>query len=154
MGLAFNKDVLRFSWWGKIKVTFKVKFIIDVSHRSLFSLHFQGELLYGTLPVTIVAFNFIYIKFHFFHTVQRMKFSVKNIFSKFELIRRKLRICLHLLKISLSESIFWAVLVCQNHFDSSMPGRNKMSFIYFNKPAAFRYLFMLSVFNLFFHPSH
>ena len=32
------------------------------------------------------------------HTVQKMKFSVKDFFSKCEQIRRKLRICSHLLK--------------------------------------------------------
>ena len=38
-----------------------------------------------------------------------MKFSVKDFFSKCQHIRRKLRICLHLLKQSLMENVFCAV---------------------------------------------
>ena len=41
-----------------------------------------------------------------------MKFSVKNLFSKCEQIRRKLWICSHLLKKSLTENfIFCAVIL-------------------------------------------
>ena len=43
-------------------------------------------------------------------TAQKMKFSIKDFFSKCEQIRRKLRICSHLLKKSLMENfIFCAV---------------------------------------------
>ena len=43
-------------------------------------------------------------------TAQKMKFSIKDIFSKCDQIRRKLRIWLHLLKKSLMENfIFCAV---------------------------------------------
>ena len=43
-------------------------------------------------------------------TAQKMKFSVKDLFSKCDQIRRKLRIWLHLLKKSLTENfIFCAV---------------------------------------------
>ena len=48
------------------------------------------------------------------YTVQKMKFSIKDFFSKCDQIRRKLRIWSHLLKISLMESfIFCAVLESQ-----------------------------------------
>ena len=46
------------------------------------------------------------------YTAQKMKFSIKDFFSKCDQIRRKLRICSHLLKKSLMENfIFCAVLV-------------------------------------------
>ena len=42
-------------------------------------------------------------------TAQKMKFSIKDFFSKCDQIRRKLRIWSHLLKKSLTENfIFWA----------------------------------------------
>ena len=45
-----------------------------------------------------------------FHTAQKMKSSIKNLFSKCDQIRRTLWICLHLLKESLIENlIFFAV---------------------------------------------
>ena len=44
------------------------------------------------------------------HTAQKLKFSIKDFFSKCDQIRNKLRICSHLLKKSLMESfIFCAV---------------------------------------------
>ena len=46
------------------------------------------------------------------HTAQKMKFSIKDFFSKCDQIRRKLRILSHLLKKSLMENIiFYAVSV-------------------------------------------
>ena len=43
-------------------------------------------------------------------TAQKMKFSIQNFFSKCDQIRKKLRICLHLLKKSLMENfVFCAV---------------------------------------------
>ena len=45
------------------------------------------------------------------HTAQKMKFSMKDFFTKCDQIRRKLRIWSHLLKISLMENfIFCAVI--------------------------------------------
>ena len=44
------------------------------------------------------------------YTAQKMKFSIKNFFSEFDQICRKLRIWLHLLKKSLMENFFCAVL--------------------------------------------
>ena len=45
-----------------------------------------------------------------FHTAQKMKSSIKDLFSKCDQIRRTLWICLHLLKESLIENfIFFAV---------------------------------------------
>ena len=46
-----------------------------------------------------------------YYTAQKMKFSIKDFFSKCDQIRRKLRIWLRLLKKSLNENfIFCAVL--------------------------------------------
>ena len=51
-------------------------------------------------------------------TAQKRKFSIKDFFSKCEQIRKKLRICTHSLKKSLTENfIFCAVPL--------MPGGNK-----------------------------
>ena len=44
------------------------------------------------------------------HTAQKVKFSIKDFFSKYDQIRKKLRICSHLLKKFLMENfIFCAV---------------------------------------------
>ena len=49
---------------------------------------------------------------YWFHTAQKMKFSIKDFFSKCNQIRRKLRIWSHLLKKSLMGNfVFCAVLV-------------------------------------------
>ena len=46
------------------------------------------------------------------NTIQKMKFSIKDFFSKCDQIRRKLRIYSHLLKKSLMENfIFYAMVV-------------------------------------------
>ena len=44
------------------------------------------------------------------HTVQKMKLSVKNFFSKCEQIRNFLRICSHLLKKSTVESFIFSTM--------------------------------------------
>ena len=50
------------------------------------------------------------------HTAQKMKFSIKDFFSKCEQIRTFLRICSHLLKKSLMEnSIFCAMSIGKLH---------------------------------------
>ena len=46
---------------------------------------------------------------HVAYTAQKMKFFVKDFFSKCDQLRRKLRIWSHLLKISLMESFFFCV---------------------------------------------
>ena len=49
---------------------------------------------------------------YYIHTAQKMKFSIKDFLSKCDQIRRKLRICLHLLRKSLMKNfIFRAVIV-------------------------------------------
>ena len=51
------------------------------------------------------------------HTAQKMKFSIKDLFSKCDQIRRKLRIWSHLLKKSLMENfIFCAVIQVHANF--------------------------------------
>ena len=42
-----------------------------------------------------------------FNTAQKMKFSIKELFSKCDQIRTKLRIWLHLMKKSLMENFFF-----------------------------------------------
>ena len=50
-------------------------------------------------------------------TAQKMKFSIKDFFSKCDQIHRKLRIWSHLLKKSLIENFsFCAVVICRCHF--------------------------------------
>ena len=50
------------------------------------------------------------------NTAQKMKFSIKDFFSKYDQIRRKLRIWSHLLKKSLMENlIFCAVKFSEKH---------------------------------------
>ena len=68
-------------------------------------------------------------------TTQKMKFSIKDFFSKYDQIRRKLRIWSHLLKISLMENFtFCAVGHVYVVFTSSSPpnisfDRNNKCFI-------------------------
>ena len=45
-------------------------------------------------------------------TAQKMKFSIKDFFSKWEQIRRKLRIWSHLLKKSLMENFIFCAVIC------------------------------------------
>ena len=45
------------------------------------------------------------------YTAQKMKFSIKDFFSRYDQIRRKLQIWSHLLKQSLTENFFFCVLV-------------------------------------------
>ena len=45
------------------------------------------------------------------YTAQKMKFSIKNFFSKCDQIRRKLRIWSHLLKESLAENFLFRAVI-------------------------------------------
>ena len=71
------------------------------------------------------------------NTAQKMKFSIKDFFSKCDKIRSLLRMWLHLLKKSLMENfIFCAVghisFICQRHYAQILihePGLNNMIFI-------------------------
>ena len=45
------------------------------------------------------------------YTAQKMKFSIKDFFIKYDQIRRKLRIWSHLLKKSLMETLFFCTLL-------------------------------------------
>ena len=57
--------------------------------------------------------------YYYFNTAQKMKFSIKDLFSKCDQIHRKLQIWSHLPKKSLTENfIFCAIqstLACENH---------------------------------------
>ena len=67
------------------------------------SVHLTREYLYMYIAQTP--------KISLHYTAQKMKFSIKNFFSKYDESRRKLRIWSHLLKKSLLENfIFCAVL--------------------------------------------
>ena len=48
---------------------------------------------------------------HFLHTAQKMKFSIKDFFSKRDQIRRKLRIWSHLLNKSLMENFIFCSVI-------------------------------------------
>ena len=66
------------------------------------SVHLTREYLYMYIAQTP--------KISLHYTAQKMKFSIKNFFSKYDESRRKLRIWSHLLKKSLLENfIFCAV---------------------------------------------
>ena len=47
-------------------------------------------------------------------TAQKMKFSIKDFFSKYDQVCRKLRIWSHLLKNSLMENFIFRAMVCRN----------------------------------------
>ena len=59
-------------------------------------------------------------------TVQKMKFSIKDFFSKCEQIRRKLRIWSHLLKKYLMENFIFCTVIL--HFISLEQGKYIVSF--------------------------
>ena len=82
----------------------------------LLSQHFSAELYVAFQLFSAKSINNLK-NFHrlFIHTAQKMKFSMKDFFSKCEQIRRKLRIRSHLLKKSLMKNfIFCAVSVIKN----------------------------------------
>ena len=57
--------------------------------------------------------------FLFFRTAEKMKFSIKDFFSKCDQIRRKLRIWSHLLKKSLMENFIICVVSTNGDFFKS-----------------------------------
>ena len=68
------------------------------------------------LDICQCAFKNIFcgMPFRFYCAAQKLKFSIKDFFSKCDQIRRKLRIWSHLLKKSLMESfIFCVAFICQ-----------------------------------------
>ena len=86
---------------------------------------------FGGIPFSFVSFSsrsiilyFLCYVLIFFLTAQKLKFSIKDFFSKCDQIRKKLRIWSHLLKKSLMEHfIFCAVPktlrhFCNNFYDS------------------------------------
>ena len=56
-------------------------------------------------------FTFSHSRARLSYTAQKMKFSIKDFFSKFDQIRRKLRILSHLLKKSLMENFIFCALL-------------------------------------------
>ena len=91
------------------------------------SVQIQFKLIWGDYNVEVSDQNIVFLvlliyissigslgilAFLWYYTAQKMKFSIKDFFSKGDQIRRKLRIWSHLLKKSLMENfIFCAVLV-------------------------------------------
>ena len=65
------------------------------------------------------------------NTVQKIKFSIKDFFSKCDQVHKKLRIWSHLLKKSLMENIFLAVLFCLFKFVDSL------SSVFWSIPSSF-----------------
>ena len=61
-------------------------------------------------------FNAYYFHCFWLHTAQKMKFSIKDFFSKCDQIRRKLRIWSHLLKKSLKENFIFCAVTYQHRF--------------------------------------
>ena len=62
--------------------------------------------------LTYEATALLTVRLSLTHTAQKIKFFIKDFFSKCEQIRRNFRICAHLLKKSLTEnSIFCAMAV-------------------------------------------
>ena len=58
---------------------------------------------------------FIFVFFNISDTLQKMKFSIKDFFSKCDQIQRKLRIWSHLLKKSVIENFIFMKTNCSNH---------------------------------------
>ena len=58
------------------------------------------------------------------NTTQKMKFSIKDFFSKCDQIRRKLRIWSHLLKKSGMENFSFCAVCKDKIFDSALIGEN------------------------------
>ena len=82
-----------------------------------FNLNFQKKnilLINSTFLSSWLLLHFIELLALFVTvTVQKMKLSIKDFFSKCDQIRRKLRIWSHLLKKSLMENfISWKLLLC------------------------------------------
>ena len=67
--------------------------------------HLLNHFSKFTFPLTFSLKN------HCFYTAQKIKFSIKDFFSKCDQIRRKLRIWSHLLKKSLMESFIFCALL-------------------------------------------
>ena len=89
---------------------------IDVGSIMLF-LCFEIHHIRVILPASSATQRCIqnHVKHLIFNTAQKMKFSIKDFFSKCDQIRRFLRIWSHLLEKSLIESFIFYVVKCQHN---------------------------------------
>ena len=89
---------------------------IDVGSIMLF-LCFEIHHIRVILPASSATQRCIQnpVKHLIFNTAQKMKFSIKDFFSKCDQIRRFLRIWSHLLEKSLIESFIFYVVKCQHN---------------------------------------
>ena len=65
--------------------------------------------MFDRISKTFLLYSLHYVKL-LGNTAQKMKIVIKDLFSKCDQIRRKLRIWLHLLKKSLMENFFFCVV--------------------------------------------
>ena len=87
--------------FGRIRNTLLLASILT------YSLIIRNTLTVHWIPFFVCA---VWLNWNYFTTAQKMKFSIKDLFSKFDQILRKLRIWSHLLKKYLMENfIFCAV---------------------------------------------
>ena len=75
----------------------------------VFNMQVRLNFIYFQIPDSADKKPVIHLRHS--HTVQKMKLSIQDFFSKFDQIRRKLRIWSHLLKKSLMENfiLFYSV---------------------------------------------
>ena len=82
--------------------------IFAASYNYLHNISFSPSLLYSHLIFTSKVL--ILCKKGLLDTVQKMKFTIKNFFSKCDQIRKKLRIWSHLLKKSLMKNFIFCTV--------------------------------------------
>ena len=90
------RTVFKFSWF---------LFLADSECSHIFVL----LLLFGSCVLHTVVGLFVFVT-HWYVTSQKMKFSIKDFFSKCDQIRSFLRIWSHLLKKSLMETSFFCAI--------------------------------------------
>ena len=90
-------------------------FMTEISYRNQYTnLLFTGFCMIGASAIKELNSQQQFINLQsfivFFSTAQKMKFFIKNLFSKCDQIRQKLRIWSHLLKKSLIENLFFCTV--------------------------------------------
>ena len=117
---SFLSMPVSFATLGGHNMKSKINFLLPFSLNSR-SFTTTSHALFATFlsPYPIIClscstgyyFTFSHSKVRLSYTAQKMKFSVKDFFSKFDQIRRKLRIWSHLLKKSLMENFIFCALL-------------------------------------------
>ena len=117
-----------FQWYWEIFMNELIN--IDRSLSSMIQDKVISCLLYGSDAFynktnhKIIIFTLLFIK----DTAQKVKFSIKDFFSKCDQIRRKLRIWSHLLKKSLMVNFIF--LCSETHTDLTIPFSKSFLFCY------------------------